>query len=150
LLRFGLSARWLVTTPLLAVLVLVAVLDVAAKIIPDRLTLPGLAWALGVAATLGRPDLRAAVLGALVAGGVVLLVALVRLGAVGGGDVKLMAMLGAALGWKPALVALALSQLVAAAIVLSVAAVRWRRPAREFPIGAILALLGAVAVAVGV
>jgi Flp pilus assembly protein protease CpaA len=83
-------------------------------------------------------------LGALVGGGVVLLVALVSRGGMGGGDIKLMAMLGAALGWKGALIVLAFSQVVGAIIVLGVLVVRRRRPARHLPVGALIALFGAI------
>jgi ABC-type Fe3+-siderophore transport system permease subunit len=55
-----------------------------------------------------------------------------------------MAMLGAALGWRDALIALALSQVVGAIVVLGVLIVRRRRPARHLPVGALIALLGAI------
>jgi drug/metabolite transporter (DMT)-like permease len=53
-------------------------------------------------------------------------------------------MLGAALGWKGALGALALSQVVAAMIALAFVVTRHRRPTRSFPVGALIALFGAV------
>ena len=114
-------------------------------LIPDVITLPGVAYALGLAAVSARvPAVVEAGLGALVAGGLVLVVAIVSRGGMGGGDIKLMAMLGAALGWRGALVALALSQIVAALIVLGVLVARRRRPGRHFPVGALIALFGAV------
>jgi Flp pilus assembly protein protease CpaA len=83
-------------------------------------------------------------LGALVGGGVVLLIAIVSRGGMGGGDIKLMAMLGAALGWRGALAALALSQVVGAVIGLGILVVRRRRPARHLPVGALMAFFGAI------
>jgi Flp pilus assembly protein protease CpaA len=115
------------------------------RLIPDVITLPALAYALGLAALTGRPPtLLEAALGTLVGGGVVLGVAIVSGGGMGGGDIKLMAMLGAALGWRGALIALGLSQVVGAAIVLGVLVVLRRRPARHVPVGALIALFGAV------
>jgi Flp pilus assembly protein protease CpaA len=131
--------------PLLAALALVVVLDLRIRLIPDAITLPGLAYALGLAALTERsPTLLQAALGALVGGGLVLLVAIVSRGGMGGGDIKLMAMLGAALGWRGALVALALSQVAGAVIVLLILVVRRRRPARHVPVGALIALFGAM------
>jgi len=121
------------------------VLDLRVRIIPDVITLPGLAYALGLAAVAVRsPTVIEAGLGALVGGGVVLLVAIVSRGGMGGGDVKLMAMLGAALGWRGALFALALSQVAGAVIALGVLVARRRRPARHLPVGALIAFFGAV------
>jgi Flp pilus assembly protein protease CpaA len=146
--RFGVAPRWWQLLPLLGALALVVVLDLRIRIIPDIITLPGLAYALGLAAVAVRsPTVIEAGLGALVGGGVVLLVAIVSRGGMGGGDIKLMAMLGAALGWRGALTALALSQVVGAVIVLGILVVRRRRPARHLPVGALIALFGAVLLA---
>ena len=137
--------RWWQLLPLLAALAMVVVLDLRIRVIPDIITLPGLAYALGLAAVSARgPTLLEAGLGALVGGGIVLLVAIVSRGGMGGGDIKLMAMLGAALGWRVALAALALSQVVGAMIVLGILVARRRRPTRHMPVGALIALFGAV------
>jgi prepilin signal peptidase PulO-like enzyme (type II secretory pathway) len=123
----------------------IVVLDLRVRIIPDVLTLPALAYALGLAAVTARgPSLAEAGLGTLVGGGIVLLVAVLSRGGMGGGDIKLMAMLGAALGWRGAIAALALSQVVGALIVLGILVARRRRPVRHVPVGAIIALFGAV------
>lgn len=143
--RLGAAPRWWQLLPLLGALAAIVVLDLKIRIIPDVITLPGLAYALGLAAVATRgPTMLEAGLGALVAGGLVLLVAIVSRGGMGGGDIKLMAMLGAAVGWRDALVALALSQIVAALIALGVLVARRRRPGRHFPVGALIALFGAV------
>ena len=132
--RFGAAPRWWQLLPLLGALALVVVLDLRI-----------LAYALGLAALTARsPTVVESALGALVGGGVVLLVAIVSRGAMGGGDIKLMAMLGAALGWGGALAALALSQIVGAVIVLGFLVVRRRRPTRHLPVGALIAFFGAV------
>jgi prepilin signal peptidase PulO-like enzyme (type II secretory pathway) len=76
--RFGAAPRWWQLLPLLGALALVVVLDLRLRIIPDIITLPGLAYALGLAAVSSRnPTVVEAGLGALVGGGLVLLVAIV-------------------------------------------------------------------------
>jgi leader peptidase (prepilin peptidase) / N-methyltransferase len=143
--RLGAVPRWWQLLPLLGALALVVVLDLRTRMISDIITLPGLAYAFGLAAISARiPTVIDAGLGALVGGGVVLLVAMLSRGGMGGGDIKLMAMLGAALGWRGALTALALSQIVGAAIALGLLVVRRRRPSRHLPVGALIAFFGAL------
>jgi leader peptidase (prepilin peptidase)/N-methyltransferase len=132
--------------PLLLLLGVIAVLDLRLRLIPNVLSLPGVAYALSLAAVAGPGALAEAVLGLAVAGGLVLLVMIVSRGrGIGGGDLKLMALLGAALGWRAALIVLGLSQLVVAVPVLAVLLVRRRRPNAPVPVGAAIAVLGALA-----
>ncbi|MFI9816864.1 prepilin peptidase [Saccharothrix variisporea] len=80
--------------------VVLALVDVAVERLPDRLTLPAypvvvaLLGMTGDWAALGR-----AVLGGVALGGVYLVLAVLRPGGVGMGDVKLAGVLGLALGW---------------------------------------------------
>lgn len=85
------------------------VADLRARIIPNRLTLGGLSVALLSAAASGPAVLADSVLGALVTGGVLLLAAMTVKGGVGGGDIKMGAMIGALLGFPACLPALGLA-----------------------------------------
>jgi len=129
--------------PLLIALALIMVLDLRSRIIPDVITLPGTAYALLLAAGFrGAAGFVEGGLGALAGGAIVLLFAIVSRGGIGGGDIKLMAMLGAALGWKGAFIAFALSQITAGLLALILVIVRrWRQP---MPVGALIALFGAL------
>src|SRR5262249_47153095 len=56
--RVGFSPRWVALVPLLMLLAAIAVVDVTTKMIPDALTLPGVVYALALAAfTTGGPTL---------------------------------------------------------------------------------------------
>lgn len=143
-LRFGWTPRLWYLLPLLIALALIIVLDVRTKIIPDIVTLPGIVYALVLAAFMENPWLGSAVLGAVAGGGIVLLVAVLSHGAVGGGDIKLMAMLGAALGWKGALAVLAFSQLAAALVALGLLISRGVGRRDTLPVGAIISFLGTI------
>lgn len=84
--------------------VALATIDVAVQRLPDRLTLPAypaLAALLGVAAIVGGDvgALGRALLGGLVLAASYYLLALLRAGQLGGGDIKLAGLLGMALGW---------------------------------------------------
>jgi leader peptidase (prepilin peptidase) / N-methyltransferase len=142
--RFGWTPRLWSLLPLLIALALIIVLDVRLKLIPDVITLPAMIYALIGATFADTLALPSAVLGAITGGGIVLLIAVISRGAVGGGDIKLMAMLGAALEWKSALAVLALSQVAAALVALSLLVGRRAGRRDSLPVGAIIALIGAL------
>jgi leader peptidase (prepilin peptidase) / N-methyltransferase len=142
--RFGWTPRLWCLVPLLIALAVIIVLDFRTKVIPDVVTLPGIVYALAVAGFVESPALGQALLGAAAGGGVVFLVAVISRGAVGGGDIKLMAMLGAALGWKGALAVLAFSQVGAALVALGLLIGRRAGRRDPLPVGAIISLLGTI------
>lgn len=97
-------------------LLAVVFIDLDLRIIPDRITLPGVAIGL-LAAAFGSPRLLDALLGVLVGAGSLLLLAIGYRAATGRdglgmGDVKLMAMVGAFLGWQGASATLLVGSLV--------------------------------------
>lgn len=113
--------------------VALAVIDVAVQRLPDALTLPAypvLIGLLGLAAVLSDDGaaLVRALLGGLALAGSYLVLALIRPGQLGGGDVKLAGLAGLALGWLgwPALIAGAALGFVLSALV-SVALLAARR-----------------------
>ena len=146
LLAWSRAGLWptLVLTPLIVALAAIVVLDLAARIIPNVITLPMLAYALLLAATHMTLPLLHAVLGAVIGAGLPLIGAIIRRGAIGGGDVKLMAALGAVLGWKSALYVFALSHVAGALVLLALLLIHRKLPRGRFPIGAFIALVGAI------
>lgn len=148
--RLGLTPRWLALLPLLFVLAAIMVVDLMTKTIPDIVTLPSMVYALGLAAVSGGGvGLLEAGLGLLIGGGLLLLLAVVTRGGVGGGDIKLVALLGSALGWKPALIAFALSQLGGGVVLLYLLITGRAERRRTLPIGSLIALIGAGLLAIG-
>jgi len=129
---------------LIAILVVVAAIDFEHRIIPNRVLVPGAAFALAVVA-LGVPDeLLEHALAAVASGGGLLVVALARPGGMGMGDVKLAATMGLYLG---AAVAPALLAGFAAGAAVGVAiVVRQGTGARKraIPFGPFLALGGLI------
>jgi leader peptidase (prepilin peptidase) / N-methyltransferase len=93
---------------LYSALLVVAGTDLSHKIIPNAITFPGIIVGLVSAATILPLGLMNGVIGLLVGGGILWLLAwaspyLFGKEGMGGGDIKLLAMIGAFLGWKPAL-----------------------------------------------
>src|SRR5437764_7356331 len=106
LLAFGATPRAAVAFAFTAALLLVSVIDLDHRFIPDEVSLPGILVGLVLAFTPGgRSSPLDAALGAALGGGVLWLVAwayqrLTGLEGMGLGDVKLLAMIGAFLGWQ--------------------------------------------------
>ncbi len=148
--RLGFTSRWLALLPLLIALALVVVVDLMTKMIPDVVTLPSMGYALALAVVSGgKLELVEAGLGILVGGGLLLLLAVVTRGGIGGGDIKLVALLGSALGWKPAVIAFALAQLGGGVVVLYLLITSRAERRKALPIGSLIALVGAGLLATG-
>jgi prepilin signal peptidase PulO-like enzyme (type II secretory pathway) len=145
--RSGTTATAWLRIPLLVGLAAAAVVDAQARLIPDIITLPGLAYGVFLAALFGEPSVPRALLGIAVAGGLGLLLSIVSRRGLGGGDIKLMAALGAALGWEGALAAVVIAHLAGALTILGILVRRRQWPDASFPIGAFIALSGAVMIA---
>lgn len=95
----------------IALLIAVTFTDLEHMLIPNRLIIVGLAGGLVFAPFVPEPGLVSALIGLAAAGGVLLLLAVVSRGGMGGGDVKLAAVIGLFLGWQSALLALFLAAL---------------------------------------
>lgn len=146
-------------TPLLAVRLLFAcamivlfTIDLQHRILPNVITLPGIAAGLAFSLVL-PPGLRDALIGAV--GCSVLLFGMGEavsrvLGkeALGFGDVKMIAMMGAFLGWQLTLVALFLASFAGSLIGVGLVAVTRNRD-YEIPLGSFLALGALAAAAAG-
>lgn len=109
----GLSWEALSTAVLGFLLVVASCIDLEHRIVPDRITLPGMV--LGVVLSFLRGGIGAlvnALLAGLLAGGALLVVSLGSRGGMGGGDIKLAAMIGCFAGWPRVAVGLFLGVLI--------------------------------------
>ncbi len=103
--HFGISWNFLVYFVFSAALLVIIFIDFRHQIIPDVISLPGIV--LGFAASFLNPALswQDAGLGLVLGGGIFYLIAgvyylITRRAGMGGGDIKLLAMIGAFLGWQ--------------------------------------------------
>ena len=143
---FGPTPKFLVAAVLLGALIAITAIDLRHQIIPDVISLPGIVVGFVANSLLpGGVGWLDSLIGIAVGGGIFLVIILVSGGGMGGGDMKLGAMLGAFLGWKLGLLALLLGVLAggAVAVVLLLLGRKGRKEA--IPFGPYLALGGAVA-----
>jgi leader peptidase (prepilin peptidase)/N-methyltransferase len=140
----------LVVSRLIFVSMLVALfgIDLEHQLLPNVITLPGILVGLMFSA-IAPPGWRDAVIGALLGAGVLYGIAAAyyavrREEGLGMGDVKMLAMIGAFLGWKSVLVTLVLSSFSGALIGVTLIAVQRGNMKLALPFGTFLAL-GAVA-----
>jgi leader peptidase (prepilin peptidase)/N-methyltransferase len=143
--RIELIPAWL----FVAALVAIAAIDLEHQIIPDAITLPGIVVGFlfsFIAASLPWLD---SLLGVLAGGGIPFVVIVVSRGGMGGGDMKLGAMLGAFLGYKLALVAI-FSGVVLGGLVAGILLAKGLRARKDpIPFGPFLAGGGVVALLFG-
>ena len=105
IIRFGVRFEALYWFVFISVLTIITFIDIDLQIIPDQLSIPGIfIFALSVIIVPGM-TIKAMLLGVLVGGGSLYLVAVIyyllrKEEGMGGGDIKLLAMIGAAIGWK--------------------------------------------------
>jgi leader peptidase (prepilin peptidase)/N-methyltransferase len=116
-LKFGLSVEALIYFAFFASLLVITFIDLDHRIIPDVITLPGIAICFAASFALPAVTFIESLLGILAGGGSLFLVAwiyhlLTRKEGMGGGDIKLLAMMGALVGWKGAVFTIFVSSLV--------------------------------------
>lgn len=132
-----------------AAMVVLFVVDLRHQVLPNAVTLPGTAIGLTFATVL-EPGWFDALLGVMAGGGSLLAIAVgyARIRGregLGLGDVKMLAMIGAFLGWQQALVTLAWASLLGAAAgvgMMRTTGVGWQYP---LPLGSFLAFAGVAA-----
>jgi leader peptidase (prepilin peptidase)/N-methyltransferase len=146
---FGWSALLVPRLAFACAMVVLFAIDLEHQLLPNAITLPGIVVGLIASAVL-PPGIVDALIGAAIGGGVLWLIgeAYFRYSGqegMGGGDVKMLAMIGAFLGWKLVLVTLVLSSVAGSLIGLSVIVLRKGGMKYALPYGTFLALGALVA-----
>jgi len=152
--QFDVSVELLAGLFFCAAMVALAAIDAEHFLLPDKITLPGIALGLLLSRWLYWSGWRSALLGALLGGGLLWALAegwyrLRGEEGMGLGDVKMLAMLGAFLGWKGMLVALFFASVSGSAVGLAMIAGGRGGMKSKLPFGSFLALGGVVSLFVG-
>ncbi len=152
---FGPNLQGIAAIVLTLVLIPIFFIDFEHRIIPDVISIPGIVIGFGLSFLTAEPGWVASLLGILLGGGGLLSLGLLgdrlfKKESLGGGDVKLAAMLGAFLGWQKVLfvfIASALLGLIGAAIMIVLS--KRTRETHQIPFGPFLATAAVIALFFG-
>lgn len=141
--KFGFSWESLIYAVICPALVVITVIDYEHKIIPDRITLPGIVFGLGAGSFL--VGVVNSGLGLLLGGGLFYLIAVLSVAilgreGMGGGDIKFIAAAGALLGWQKVLLVIFLGAILGSIIGLALMALHNKDSKSQIPFGPFLAV----------
>ncbi len=146
--KFGPTLSYLFYFSFVSALIVITLIDLYHQIIPDIISLPGIG--VGILASLVIPQvtLLNSLIGVLLGGGSLFLIAtlyqrLFKREGMGGGDVKLLAMIGAFLGWKAVMLTILLGSLIGSIAGMTIMISKGKNFKYAIPFGPFLSL-GAV------
>ncbi len=151
----GLTPGFFVWAAFVSILLVIFFIDIDHQIIPDSITLPGILLFLAASFLPGGIGIVPALIGMLIGGGSLYIIALIgdwlfKKESMGGGDIKMAAMLGAFLGWKKVLLVFLFSAVIGLIVSLAIMALSPKmRESRMVPFGPFLALAAVVSALYG-
>lgn len=142
---FSLTLKSLFIFVFVCVLTVISVIDLHHKIIPDVISLPGIPVFLVLALLINETSFTDLVLGILAGGGILYLIAfgyylLTKKEGMGGGDIKLLAMIGAFTGFKGVFFTIFSSSLIGTAAGIFLMILKGRNMKYAIPFGPFLSL----------
>ncbi|MEW6739228.1 MAG: prepilin peptidase [Nitrospirota bacterium] len=135
-------------------MIVITFIDLDFQIIPDVITLPGIVISL-LSASFLLPDpfslqpsafslsvvgFKNSIAGLFIGGGLFYLIAILSRGGMGGGDIKLMAMVGAFMGWKAVFLTTFIGSLVGSIVGIFLMVFKGKGRKTKIPFGPFLAL----------
>jgi leader peptidase (prepilin peptidase)/N-methyltransferase len=152
--RFGADSPWVLVTyfTFVSALIVIFFVDIDHQIIPDSITLPGIPIAIIAGSTI-LPDpfsvtdllgWRSSLIGFIAGGGSFYLIAvmgrlILKKDAMGGGDIKMMAMVGGLLGWKGIILTTFMGSLLGSVVGVSLIMLKGKEWGSRIPFGPYLA-----------
>jgi len=143
-LRFGASPELFIYFVFVSALIVISFIDLEHRIIPDVISLPGIPLGFAASFLLASPGVAGSAIGILFGGGLLLAIAvgyhlITGSEGMGGGDIKLLAMIGAFTGWKGVIVTLLLGSFIGALVGVVVIAAKGKGSRFKIPFGPFLA-----------
>ncbi|MCI4625295.1 MAG: prepilin peptidase [Candidatus Magnetoovum sp. WYHC-5] len=145
--KFGLHEYTILYMALASALIVVTFIDLEFMIIPDRITLAGII--IGLIASsfiLINPHktnellgITGSLIGLFTGGGIFYIIALISRGGMGGGDIKMMAMVGSILGWQSVLMTMFIGSLLGTLYGLPLMIFKGKGRKTKIPFGPFLA-----------
>jgi leader peptidase (prepilin peptidase)/N-methyltransferase len=147
--KYGFTLPLLCSFLFTAALIVITFIDIDYQIIPDVISLPGIPICFLAAVFVMKVPFLESLIGILVGGGILYTIAIVyewitKREGMGGGDIKLLAMLGAFFGWKSLLFIVLFSSFTGAVVGITMMVIKGQDMKYAVPFGPFLAL-GAMA-----
>ena len=136
--RFGPSIEGLKALILTYVLIVIAFIDLDHQLIPNVLTLPMIV--IGLLFRIWQGEIIIGILGGIIGGGILLIVAVIYPKGMGMGDVKFLTMTGVFLGWEKALFTLFSGSLLGILTIVPLMLMKKLDRKTPFPFGPFLSL----------
>ncbi len=151
---FGPTPATLIYAIFFSSLVVITFIDLAHQIIPDVITLPGIPLSFLAASTVLTTGWLNSLEGMLLGGGLFYLIAwlsilLLKKEGMGGGDIKLVAMIGALLGWQEVLLAIFAASISGSVVGLLLIGTRLKSRSDPIPFGPFLVVGALIALFFG-
>ena len=140
--QLGLTVHAFAYALLVPVLLIVSFIDLAHMIIPDAVTLPGIVVGIAISSLPSSIGFANGVAGACLGGGIFFLIVSVYPAGMGVGDVKLIAMIGAFVGWQAVLATIILGAFCGAVSGLTLILLGLKGRRDPVPFGPFLAIGG--------
>lgn len=146
--NFGLSLNYIFYFSFISALIVITVIDLYNQIIPDVISLPGIGVGLLGALIIPQINFLDALKGGILGGGSLFLLATIyqwifKREGMGGGDIKLLAMIGTFLGWKDVILTVLISSFIGSIMGIVIITLKGKDFKYAIPFGPFLAL-GAV------
>ena len=141
----GVTLEGLIYFVFISSLIVITFIDIDHKIIPDIITLPGIPLGLAASFALPAVTFKASLLGLLIGGGSLLCVAWVYTlitgnDGMGGGDIKLLGMMGTIVGWKGVIFTIFVSSMVGTCVGMILMLVKGKNMKFAIPFGPFLSV----------
>lgn len=120
-------------------LLVLTFIDLTHQILPDLITIPGIIIGLIATSSVLPAGLINSLIGIFLGGGVFYLAAVLSKGGMGGGDIKLIAMIGAFLGWKDVLLTIFIGAFTGSLVGIFLMLFKGKRRKDPIPFGPFLA-----------
>ncbi|HAP66403.1 MAG TPA: prepilin peptidase [Nitrospinae bacterium] len=148
-LNFRISPQFFIYALLIISLIIIAFIDLEHKIIPDVITLPGIIIGLAISIAMPHITLINSIKGLLIGGGLFYAIAILSRGGMGGGDIKLIAMVGSFLGWKNVLLTIFLGSFFGSIVGIVLIILKKKNRKDMVPFGPFLSLGAIVSIFFG-
>ena len=150
---YGLTPLLAIRLPFACAMIVLFVIDLQQRILPNRITIPGIIVGF-MLSFFAEPGWVSSLIGIIVGGGTLLAVSEVYYRVrheegLGMGDVKMLAMIGAFLGWKQALLTLILASFLGSIVGVAILVAKKESLKYALPFGTFLAAAALVAAVAG-